>query len=447
MFFDPFAPPRILMDNEQAAAVIKAIHFQVDGQGAPGPSAWVHVEPSFKQSICEAAGLSWSDLLSASANPSLRVDMSAQLADVVSSNCIYRVSENSFSSLYYLDYVPHLGRLFVNYQHILGSRFLAKFESAQQDALFERLVEQAKDFGKSEDFARVQRKAHEVRVSVARRNGEPIPLATDAPSVAALPKADAELQEELATLAPNGSKLMLPENHLEHYAAIKRLLEVAGAKYVARKKCFEFADGRDAASVLEQLLGGQSVNPKKDYQFFASTEPVMRLMRSLLPDLAGLDVLEPSAGDGALADMAQDMGAKVTTVELWDANAKVLRNKGYSPVEQDFLALTPQEIGLFDVIVANPPFSGGRDIEHFMHMTKFLKPGGTLCCVMSTTWQQGSQRKQLAFRDFLAQEDVSIDSLPAGTFKESGTGVGALVVTLKAPLSVSSVSPKTLAMV
>ena len=93
-------------------------------------------------------------------------------------------------------------------------------------------------------------------------------------------------------MTANGDSLMLPSEHMSEYAKIKRLLETAGAKYVARKMCFTFPGGKDAQRVLDQLLQGTKVNPKKEFQFFASTEPVVQLMRSQLPaDLTGLDVL------------------------------------------------------------------------------------------------------------------------------------------------------------
>jgi rRNA pseudouridine-1189 N-methylase Emg1 (Nep1/Mra1 family) len=51
---------------------------------------------------------------------------------------------------------------------------------------------------------------------------------------------------------------------------------------------------------------------------------------------------------------------------------------------------------------------------------------------MSTAWQNGSTKKPTAFRKFLETQDVVIDELPPGTFAESGTGVGAVMLTLRA---------------
>lgn len=431
MFFDPFAPMKRVLSDELAACALSKISFSMHSDRSS--FAWVSASSEFRQRICEAAGLSWADLLRASSTPSLCMELDAEFVQAVTNRTIYSATVPNFSDHYYVEYVDKLGRLFVNYQRILGSRLLCVFDEQQQKALFDSLVEQARAFGASEEYAKVLARSAVVADEVARRNSTQASTVKVAQSVSPVTEESSDsVLEQLSWMTPQGSSLMLPVQQMSEYAAVKRLLETAGAKYVSRKKCFTFTDGRDAFEVQALLLAGNRVNLKKDFQFFASTQPVIELMRSNLPDLEGKTVLEPSAGDGALADMARDMGAAVTTVELWDVNAKALRAKGYEPLERDFLTVTPQELGTFDVVVANPPFTGGQDIEHFMHMVQFVKPGGTLCCVMSTSWQQGRLRKQQDFRDYLATADVSIDALPAGTFKESGTGVGAVLVTLRA---------------
>lgn len=194
-------------------------------------------------------------------------------------------------------------------------------------------------------------------------------------------------------------------------------------RYVGNRKHFAFADGIDCAEVLESLIAGKEINLKKEYQFFATPEAEARELCRAAGPLAGKRVLEPSAGEGAIADIARDLGAEVVTVEAWNVNAIKLREKGYTPIERDFLTVRPSELGVFDAIIANPPFTKNQDIDHVMHMTQFLKPGGSLSVIMSTSWMNSTQKKHVAFREFLQSQDMLATPIEAGAFAESGTGV------------------------
>lgn len=226
--------------------------------------------------------------------------------------------------------------------------------------------------------------------------------------------------------------LLLPKEHLAHYAAIKSLVTKAGGKYNS-KGYFAFPEGIDVAMVLRSLQAGAVVNEKKDFQFFATARETALQLCDNAGSLDGKRVLEPSAGDGALADIARDRGANVTTVENWPVNVLRLREKGYEVMDRDFLGLEPAETGLFDVILANPPFSKNQDIDHVLHMMKFLEPGGVLSAIVSQGWQREGQKKHRDFAEFLRELDAEIVPIEAGAFKESGTSVGALQIRVVKP--------------
>ena len=60
--------------------------------------------------------------------------------------------------------------------------------------------------------------------------------------------------------------------------------------------------------------------------------------------------------------------------------------------QADFLECNG-DLGTFDRIVMNPPFTNGDDIKHIMHALKMLKPGGRLvaiCCHAKTANQLAS---------------------------------------------------------
>ncbi|MBR8193784.1 SAM-dependent methyltransferase [Burkholderia vietnamiensis] len=247
---------------------------------------------------------------------------------------------------------------------------------------------------------------------------------------------DLDITDELGLLMNQGDRIALPTTQLRHYPAIKRMLEKVGGKY--RKGGFDFEHGTDIVDILQRLRAGEDLNPIKDFQFFRSTAPVARRVCEAVNPTIGMRILEPSAGDGALADVLSAAGAEVTCVELWDRNAQLLRRKGYTVLEQDFLDLDPDTVGRFPAIVANPPFTKNQDIAHVSHMLKFLEPGGMLSTVMSTSWMQGSRRAQLAFRQLLEQLGAEVTPIEAGAFKESGTGIATLHVVIRSTASVST---------
>jgi len=231
-----------------------------------------------------------------------------------------------------------------------------------------------------------------------------------------------ELINSISKMIPCGNRLELPkEEHFANYAQVKKALLTAGGKY---KKCgFEFTE--DAGEVQARLIGGEVINDKKKYQFFA-TPPQLA---EQLVELAGIQenhtCLEPSAGQGAISDLMLEKAGSCTVVELMPENIKALTRKGYAPIECDFLAET---LGSFDRIVANPPFTKNQDIDHIRHMHSMLKPGGKLVSVASKSWTFGTQKKQVAFREWLDEIGATVTDVQAGAFKESGTNVASVIV-------------------
>jgi len=76
----------------------------------------------------------------------------------------------------------------------------------------------------------------------------------------------------------------------------------------------------------------------------------------------------------------------------------------------------------------NPPFINGSDIKHIEHALKFLKPGGRLVAICADGPRQNATLKPIA-------EDSGgfWEPLPAGTFKDQGTNVNTVLLTIEAP--------------
>lgn len=166
-------------------------------------------------------------------------------------------------------------------------------------------------------------------------------------------------------------------------------------------------------------------------------------------DHAVLRVLEPSAGEGALIWALKDSARRgsvelrFVAVELHPGRAKALRMAGLDHasgdqvLERDFLTVTPDEIGLFDRIVMNPPFDRQNDIAHVVHAARFLAPGGKLVAIMAASVEFRDDARSVAFREMVEKSRGEIRDLPLGSFESSGTMVSTCIVTMNGPKEVS----------
>ena len=239
------------------------------------------------------------------------------------------------------------------------------------------------------------------------------------------------LEDELATLELNGRCVILPKQALAHYAEIKARLTDAGGRYTRNQ--FQFSTETEAAEMLAQIKAGQTPNPVKEQQFFPTPAALAERVVAAANITPGARVLEPSAGYGALANVAQAAGAEVLCVESWNKAQTVLESQGYTPITADFLTLTPAEIGLFDAVVANPPFTKNQDIAHTVHMFQFLKSGGVLSVITSQSWTREGTKAQREFAQFCRDNKAEITEIPAGTFAETGTNVATLHIVITKP--------------
>ena len=239
-----------------------------------------------------------------------------------------------------------------------------------------------------------------------------------------------ELTESISKMIVNGNRLELPKDEqFTNYPAVKKCLLDAGGKY---KKCgFEFTES--AQDIKDRLLGGEAINDKKKFQFFATPDALAERLVGLACVTPHCRVLEPSAGQGAIADLMRDVADECVVVELMPQNVIALKRQGYDPYDVDFLTLSDRDIGTFDKIVANPPFTKNQDIDHIRHMHSMLKPGGKLVSVASRSWTFGSQKKQAGFRKWLEDEGAIVTELDSGEFKESGTGVASVIIEVERP--------------
>lgn len=167
----------------------------------------------------------------------------------------------------------------------------------------------------------------------------------------------------------------------------------------------------DPIKEAERALVGQKVG----MDFFPTPKPVATRMARMAGIEKGMRVLEPSAGNGHLADAARDAGATVDAVEISDTLRKILEAKGHTIAGRDFNDYEPTEP--YDAVLMNPPFSDRRDAEHIQRAFGMLKPGGRLVAIAGEGVFNGSDKKAQAFRDWLDGLGAEIEALPESTFK------------------------------
>lgn len=161
------------------------------------------------------------------------------------------------------------------------------------------------------------------------------------------------------------------------------------------------------------------------YQLFQTPPDLAARMAELLDLKPGLRILEPSAGLGRLLDALRphSPGEVVAVEQAADCARELFQQErqGVTIKQRDFLTTTPQELGLFDAVIMNPPFHLKADILHIKHAMQFLKPGGKLAAICMDGHLRADQLKPLS---------STWEQLPASTFKESGTAVNTIILTI-----------------
>jgi len=160
-------------------------------------------------------------------------------------------------------------------------------------------------------------------------------------------------------------------------------------------------------------------------QLFPTPPEIAAKMVELAEVAPGMTVLEPSAGTGNIITKIQraEPDADIMAVEIKPQLCQMIANRDIDNLEADFLNCSIQTLGTYDRILMNPPFINGEDIKHINHAVKFLNPGGRLVALCSN-----GPRQQAAFQGVADHWEV----LPAGSFKEQGTGVNVALVVLSA---------------
>lgn len=187
----------------------------------------------------------------------------------------------------------------------------------------------------------------------------------------------------------------------------------------------------------ERAQRSRSTAVSADLQFYATPAAVAA---QVAEDCRGKRVLEPSAGEGAMAAEALKAGAaRVDCIEVDPGRVGALgarfgHNDRVSVRRANFLDTVPDPV--YDLVLMNPPFYGTHYMQHVRHAFEFLKPMGELRAVLPATVEFGESKAHDEFRAWAKRfcgwgKEFQVSDLPVGSFRESGTGVSTVVLRLR----------------
>jgi hypothetical protein len=173
----------------------------------------------------------------------------------------------------------------------------------------------------------------------------------------------------------------------------------------------------DPIHVIRIILDSGCIPDQKSHQYYPTPESIAREVISMADIGLSHTVLEPSAGQGGLADFLPK--ERTTCVEISELHCKILEAKGFCSQKTDFLMYASANRGFeFDRIVMNPPFSENRWKAHLEAAYGLLKHGGRLVAVLPA-----SAKNKVS----LPGCDVEWNGTYTGEFV--GTGVSVVILT------------------
>lgn len=258
-----------------------------------------------------------------------------------------------------------------------------------------------------------------------------------------------EAADVLGRSAATDTRVHLPVGQLERktYVEVNRFLERLGGRWDRRERAHVFT--RDPRPAMEEALGAgvlppPAPNADKELSYWVTPPAVAHLAVAPLVHLRpGAEVLEPSAGDGALVRAIRGIrpDVAVTAVEPDPGRvARLVRGFGGDELVSTFGG-TFEDYAVnrsprFGAVVMNPPFTlPGRRYawaEHLMLAWGLLAPGGVLQAIVPASLEFGRQRVIAAARR-LVEEHGGWSTLPDDAFRVSGTGVRTLLVSVTRP--------------
>lgn len=231
------------------------------------------------------------------------------------------------------------------------------------------------------------------------------------------------------------------------YETVNRVLVEIGGKWNTKAKAHLFASQpHQTTERLEGVIVSGEITPLSKNGYFPTPGGLADRLVEMADLKRGQRILEPSAGSGALIDaalrvlLARDGGPPLiaTTIRAVELNSELsgamqARYESQAVVLIECMDFTQWTVEapeyLYDRIVMNPPFENRADAKHVLHAYSLLKPGGRLVSIMGAGVKFRRETEYESVRSLIEGCGELID-LPTGSFKESGTLVNTVIVTL-----------------
>ena len=217
------------------------------------------------------------------------------------------------------------------------------------------------------------------------------------------------------------------------YVSVNKALEALGGKWDRKARAHLFSE--PPANAIAKAITTEEVIRPQDEGFFPTPAVITLRMAQLAKLKPGMSILEPSAGDGAIASwlVRNIPGLRLVLVELNPSRHAILVKGGFRAICGDFIAMNPKALGRFDRVVMNPPFQGQLDLVHVKHAFEFLRPGGRLVSILAAGVDFRENRLTNEFRTWVKKLKGQILPLPPNSFKASGTAVNTAILVIDKP--------------
>jgi phospholipid N-methyltransferase len=226
------------------------------------------------------------------------------------------------------------------------------------------------------------------------------------------------------------------------YVEVNKVLEDIGGKWSRKDKAHLFPtnQGQTTERLDGVILSGE-IAPLSKNGFFPTPRVLAATMAVDLRLANGQRILEPSAGSGSLVDAVLaklDTPRIDTTIRVLELNVELAQKLADKYHDQptvfvnptDFLAwsLDGSEYA-YDRIIMNPPFENRADAKHVLHAWSLLKDGGRMVAIMGAGVKFRREQEYQSVRA-LIEDHGTMEDLPEGSFKESGTMVNTVIVVM-----------------
>ena len=230
--------------------------------------------------------------------------------------------------------------------------------------------------------------------------------------------------------------LFLPTGRMDRqtYLAVNKVLENMGGKWNRKAQGHIFEANDNPAERLETVLSTREISDlKEEFQYFHTPRPIAEMMCGIAELDKSSHVLEPSIGDGRLAEVIMEhRPAGLFGVEINPDMYQKLEGKPYPVLLADFLTVTRDSLP-FSVnrVIMNPPFHNYQDIAHIYHAYDLMQNDGILVSIVSESPFFRADKKAVFFRSFLEDHCAETVKLDAGAFHESGTEIRSRIITIR----------------